>query len=65
MTADDLPLVRHWLAEPHVVRWWGNLSSNSISSEAISMNWPWTSSSWCRDARPFAYLQCYDPEVLG
>jgi aminoglycoside 6'-N-acetyltransferase len=23
MTADDLPLVRHWLGEAHVVKWWG------------------------------------------
>ena len=24
MTAADLPLVRRWLAEPHVARWWGD-----------------------------------------
>ncbi|MEH2576261.1 hypothetical protein V1272_005596 [Bradyrhizobium sp. AZCC 1708] len=23
MAMDDLPLVRRWLAEPHVVKWWG------------------------------------------
>ena len=22
MTADDMPLVRRWLAEPHVAEWW-------------------------------------------
>ena len=24
MTADDLPLLKRWLAAPHVVQWWGN-----------------------------------------
>src|SRR5215208_3691291 len=24
MTSADLPLVRRWLAEPHVVQWWGD-----------------------------------------
>ena len=26
MTSADLPLVRRWLAEPHVVQWWGDPS---------------------------------------
>ena len=26
MTSADLPLVRRWLAEPHVVQWWGDLT---------------------------------------
>ena len=26
MTTSDLPLVRRWLAEPHVVQWWGDPS---------------------------------------
>jgi aminoglycoside 6'-N-acetyltransferase len=24
MAAADLPMVRRWLAEPHVVQWWGD-----------------------------------------
>ena len=24
MTTADLPLIRRWLAEPHVVQWWGD-----------------------------------------
>ena len=24
MSADDLPLVRDWLARPHVAEWWGD-----------------------------------------
>lgn len=61
MTADDLPLVRHWLGEPHVVRWWGepdqqfdlvksDLDEPSMDQFIVA-----------RDARPFGYLQCYDP----
>ena len=26
MTTGDLPLVRRWLAEPHVLQWWGDPS---------------------------------------
>jgi aminoglycoside 6'-N-acetyltransferase len=63
MTTSDLPLVRRWLAEPHVVQWWGNtleqfeLVSGDLEVEAmeqfvVAIN----------DC-PFGYLQCYDPEV--
>ena len=24
MTAADLPLVLHWLQQPHVMQWWGD-----------------------------------------
>jgi aminoglycoside 6'-N-acetyltransferase len=62
MTADDLPLVRRWLGEPHVVRWWGepdqqfdlvkgDLDEPSMDQFIVAS-----------DARPFGYLQCYDPE---
>jgi aminoglycoside 6'-N-acetyltransferase len=63
MTMADLPLVKRWLAEPHVMRWWGDTSeqfelvSGDLAVEAmaqfiVTMN-----------DRPFGYLQCYDPEV--
>ena len=63
MTTSDLPLVRRWLAEPHVVQWWGNtleqfeLVSGDLEVEAmeqfvVAIN----------DC-PFGYLQCYDPDV--
>ena len=63
MTTCDLPLVRRWLAEPHVVQWWGNtleqfeLVSGDLEVEAmeqfvVAIN----------DC-PFGYLQCYDPDV--
>ena len=63
MTTSDLPLVRRWLAEPHVVQWWGNtleqfeLVSGDLEVEAmeqfvVAIN-----------DYPFGYLQCYDPDV--
>jgi len=63
MTTADLPLVRRWLAEPHVVQWWGDtyeqfeLVSGDLGVEAMDQFIVAT------DARPFGYIQCYDPEV--
>jgi aminoglycoside 6'-N-acetyltransferase len=56
MSEADLPLVKRWLAEPHVMRWWGDtceqfeIVSGDLEVEAT-------------DDRPFGYLQCYNPEV--
>ena len=61
MTAADLALVKRWLAEPHVVQWWGDthqqfeLVSGDLEVEAmdqfiVAIN-----------DRPFGYIQCYNP----
>jgi aminoglycoside 6'-N-acetyltransferase len=61
MTAIDLPLVRRWLGEPHVVRWWGepdqqfDLVKGDLDEPAMDQFIV------AHDARPFGYLQCYDP----
>ncbi len=63
MSAADLPMVRRWLAKPHVREWWGDpneqftlvrddLAHPSMQQYIVSL-----------DARPFAYLQCYDPSA--
>ena len=63
MTADHLPLVRRWLGEPHVVRWWGEaerqfgLVRGDLDEPAMDQFIVVTSG-----ARPFGYLQCYDPK---
>ncbi len=63
MTAADLPLVLHWLRQPHVVHWWGDtheqfkLVSGDLEVEAMDQFIV------AVDDRPFAYIQCYDPEV--
>jgi aminoglycoside 6'-N-acetyltransferase len=60
MSAADLPLVRGWLAAPHVAQWWGDpdeqfglvgedLDQPAMDQFVVTI-----------DGRPFAYLQCYD-----
>jgi aminoglycoside 6'-N-acetyltransferase len=59
MISADLPLVRCWLAEPHVMQWWGNpaeqyeLVSGDLYEHAMDQ---FIVSTGVRD---FAYLQCY------
>ena len=59
MTADDLPLLKRWLAAPHVAQWWGEpdeqfeLVSGDLSEPAMDQFIVAT------DGRSFAYLQCY------
>jgi aminoglycoside 6'-N-acetyltransferase len=58
MSAEDLPLLREWLARPHVAAWWhdadefeyvsGDLDHHDMAQFIVSM-----------DRRPFGYLQCY------
>jgi aminoglycoside 6'-N-acetyltransferase len=61
MLPADLPMVRSWLAAPHVMRWWGDpneqfaLVSEDLDHPAMEQFIVVT------DDRPFAYLQCYDP----
>jgi hypothetical protein len=56
----DFPLIREWLAKPHVVEWWGDTESNSRLWAATSPSRPWRNSSCRRMGRPFGYLQSYD-----
>jgi aminoglycoside 6'-N-acetyltransferase len=63
MTADDLPLVQRWLAEPHVVRWWGSpneqfdLVSADLDEPAMDQFIV------ACERRPFGYVQCYNPDA--
>src|SRR5258708_31793078 len=63
MSAGDLPLLRRWLAMPHVAAWWGDadeqfdLVRGDLDDPAMDQFIVAT------HARPFAYLQCYDPSV--
>ncbi|MDP1866157.1 MAG: GNAT family N-acetyltransferase [Bradyrhizobium sp.] len=60
MIAADLPLIRRWLALPHVREWWGDpaeqysLVSGDLDEPAMDqfiVSVP---------GRPFGYIQCYD-----
>jgi aminoglycoside 6'-N-acetyltransferase len=59
MSADDLPLVRTWLTQPHVVEWWGDpdeqfgLVSGDMSEPAMDQYIV------SLDDAPLGYLQCY------
>ena len=63
MSEADLPLVKRWLAAPHVMQWWGDtceqfeIISGDLEVEAMDQFIVAT------DDRPFGYLQCYNPEV--
>jgi len=63
MSEADLPLVKRWLGEPHVMQWWGDtyeqfeIVSGDLEVEAMDQFIVAT------DDRPFGYLQCYNPEV--
>jgi aminoglycoside 6'-N-acetyltransferase len=58
----DLPLIRRWLAAPHVTKWWGDvykefeLVSADLEEEAMHQYIVLT------QERPFGYLQCYEPD---
>lgn len=60
MTSADLPLVRRWLALPHVVEWWGDpdeqyaLVSGDLDEPAMDQY------IFSTEGHPFGYLQCYD-----
>jgi aminoglycoside 6'-N-acetyltransferase len=60
MTAADLPLVKRWLAEPHVVQWWGDpeeqysLVSGDLREPAMDQFIVSVADN------PFGYIQSYD-----
>src|SRR5256886_9544272 len=63
MSEADLPLMKRWLAEPHVMQRWGDtyeqfeIVSGDLEVEAMDQFIV------AKDDRPFGYLQCYNPEV--
>ena len=58
-TAADLPLLRRWRAQPHVVQWWGppdlEPEAEKLAEPRIAM---WIAT---LNGRPFAYAQDYCP----
>jgi aminoglycoside 6'-N-acetyltransferase len=63
LAAADFPLIRRWLAKPHVAQWWGDadeqyaLVSGDFADPAMEQ------SIVEHDGRAFAYLQCYEPSA--
>jgi aminoglycoside 6'-N-acetyltransferase len=60
MSADDLPLLRRWLAMPHVAEWWGD-ADEQFGLVSGDLDEPAMDQFIVATEHPFAYLQCYDP----
>lgn len=63
VTAKDLPLLRQWLAQPHVREWWGDpddalaeirQAMDSVETEPLILE---------LDGKPIGYAQWYDPHL--
>ena len=60
MHAADLPLIRRWLALPHVLEWWGDpeeqyaLVGGDLDEPAMDQHIV------SATGNPFGYIQCYD-----
>lgn len=63
LTAGDLPLVRHWLAQPHVARWWGDIDQEMAEIESILTDPHVAAYLMLLDGRPVGYFQHYDPNA--
>ncbi|MAM62172.1 GNAT family N-acetyltransferase [Maritimibacter sp. UBA3975] len=55
-TCDDLPMLRHWLAAPHVARWWENADPFDAEDMADPHFRAWIVH---HAGAPFAYVQDY------
>ncbi|MCQ0969489.1 acetyltransferase (plasmid) [Paracoccus sp. TK19116] len=53
----DLPMLRVWIAAPHIARWWGEDDPFSADELGDPQFRPWIVS---LDGQPFAYLQDYE-----
>jgi aminoglycoside 6'-N-acetyltransferase len=63
MSAADLPLMRRWLKAPHVAEWWGD-PDQQFALVGEDLDHPAMDQFVVTfDDRPFAYLQCYDPQA--
>jgi aminoglycoside 6'-N-acetyltransferase len=60
MTTADLPLIRQWLARPHVREWWGD-PSEQYDLVSGDLNEPAMDQFIVSQGdKEFGYLQCYD-----
>ena len=59
----DLPLLRRWMAEPHVAEWWGD-ADDALAEIRAAIDEPSTQPMIVEmDGEPIAYLQHYDPHM--
>jgi len=60
MVPADLPMVRRWLAAPHVAQWWGDANEQFTLVRGDLDHPGMDQLIVAQDDRPFGYLQCYD-----
>lgn len=64
VTRDDFPMLRSWLAEPHMAGWWGDpeteiaLIEEDLAGDLCDMRIVWAD-------RPFAFVQDYPVRGYG
>lgn len=64
VTEVDLPMLRAWLAEPHIAEWWGDDPEGSLAEIREAMDGVETEPLIVElDGRPIAYIQSYDPHL--
>jgi aminoglycoside 6'-N-acetyltransferase len=62
--ADDLSMLRAWLAEPHIAEWWGDDPEGSLAEIREAMDSVETEPLIVElDGRPIGYIQSYDPHL--
>ena len=64
VTEADLPMLKVWLAEPHVAEWWDDGPEASLAEIVEAMDSISTEPLIVElDGRPIAYVQSYDPHL--
>jgi aminoglycoside 6'-N-acetyltransferase len=64
VTGADLPMLKAWLAEPHVQEWWDDSPEASLAEIVEAMESVETEPLIVElDGKPIAYLQSYDPHL--
>jgi aminoglycoside 6'-N-acetyltransferase len=64
VTEADLPMLKAWLAEPHVAEWWDEGPEAALAEIVEAMDSVETEPLIVElDGRPIAYVQSYDPHL--
>lgn len=63
LARDDLPLIRHWLLQPHVARWWGDVDEEMAAIATIFGDPHVEAFLMLLDGRAIGYFQAYDPNA--
>lgn len=64
VTRADLPMLKRWLAEPHVAEWWDDRPEASLAEIVEAMDSVSTEPLIVElEGTPIAYLQTYDPHL--